>query len=243
MMTTKKEEREMSKKYTLHYFDIVGRAESIRLTFAVAGIEFVDHRFVDRDEFKEMKASGKLFFGQVPALEVTTETDEGRKSVMLTQTAAIMRYVAKIKPETELYPSDPILAAKVDAVVDQRGDAYAGLGVAKYKERFGFGFLVDQPDLADKAIKAWNKEIMPKHLAHLVKLIQVGNTGWIAGTKKPSIADVLWAPDLKALSDGKASGDDTILQAFPVLTDYLKRFYSLPSVVNYYDGSVGCRLA
>ena len=34
---------------------------------------FEDYRFASRDEFGAMKASGKLAFGQVPALEVTAE--------------------------------------------------------------------------------------------------------------------------------------------------------------------------
>jgi glutathione S-transferase len=57
-------------------------------------------------------ANGRLQFGQVPALEV-------REGVMLTQSAAILRYVGK---KTGLYPADHEAAALVDAVIDQVGD-------------------------------------------------------------------------------------------------------------------------
>mmetsp|Transcript_36548 Transcript_36548/g.117197 ORF Transcript_36548/g.117197 Transcript_36548/m.117197 type:complete len:222 (+) Transcript_36548:93-758(+) len=214
-------------KYTLHYFDIEGRAESIRLTFTLAGIEFEDHRFGSRDEFKAMKESGKFLFGQVPALEVT---DDAGTTTMLNQTAALMRFVGK---GTTLYPSHAVLATKVDAIVDQRSDAYAGLSVAKYQDRFGFGFIKDT-EMADTAKKNWNTDIMPKHLTMLANLLDVGGTGWLAGTPEPSIADALWAPDLKALNEGKSSGDDTVLKAFPTLIDFLKRFYALPAIKAYY---------
>ncbi len=68
---------------TLFYFDIPGKAEAIRLAFHVQGVAFDDHRFKDREEFLAMKASGRLQYGQVPALQVGP--------VVLTQSAAILR--------------------------------------------------------------------------------------------------------------------------------------------------------
>ena len=86
-----------------------------------------------------MKKSGELMFGQVPALQVKT----GGDVTVLNQSAAILRFVAKLAPERGLYPQDAVLAAKVDALCDQEADAFAGMRVCKYKERFGFGFLND----------------------------------------------------------------------------------------------------
>ena len=92
----------------LYYFDLAGRAESIRLACIHGGIAFEDIRLSSTD-FQELKQSGKLSFGQVPALEV-------RENTVLVQSAAILRYVGK---KTGLYPADPVSAAIVDAIIDE----------------------------------------------------------------------------------------------------------------------------
>lgn len=76
------------------------------------------------NEFHDLKVSGKLAFGQVPALSVDEDT-------MLFQSAAIMRYVGKL---AGLYPTnDDLYAAKIDMVVDQESDLFAGLSVSRYR--------------------------------------------------------------------------------------------------------------
>ena len=45
-------------KYVLHYFDIAGRAEPLRLMFQQAGVDFEDHR-VQFQEWPELKKNGK----------------------------------------------------------------------------------------------------------------------------------------------------------------------------------------
>ena len=77
-------------KIKLIYFNIPGKAEPIRLALTYMGIEFEDFVFSDRSEFDELKASGKLMFGQVPALEVTLP---GQEPLILNQTHAILRHV------------------------------------------------------------------------------------------------------------------------------------------------------
>ena len=67
-----KRAREEGTTHKLLYFDFPGKAEAIRLALTHAGVAFEDHRFADRAEFQALKASGRLQFGQVPALEVTT---------------------------------------------------------------------------------------------------------------------------------------------------------------------------
>lgn len=54
--------------YKLHYFPGYGRAEAIRMLLNLAGVEYeeVNYTFAD---MPELKASGKLEFGQLPALE------------------------------------------------------------------------------------------------------------------------------------------------------------------------------
>ena len=61
---------------------------------------------------------------QAPALEVT---DGAAPSTILTQSLAILRFIAKIAPdELELYPSDPIKAGVVDGICDQQADTFMG---------------------------------------------------------------------------------------------------------------------
>lgn len=67
---------------------------------------------------------GFLYFRQVPALEYT---DDAGKSTVLTQSVAILRFVAKLAAaDVGLYPEDPVLAALVDGITDQEADAFAG---------------------------------------------------------------------------------------------------------------------
>ena len=76
------------------------------------------------NEFHELKVSGKLAFGQVPALCVDDDT-------MIFQSAAIMRYVGKL---TGLYPTnDDLYAARIDMIVDFENDLFTGLSVSRYR--------------------------------------------------------------------------------------------------------------
>jgi hypothetical protein len=49
-------------KYTLHYFNLKGRGEIVRLMLVAAGVDFEDHR-VEREEWPKLKPSRiALFF-------------------------------------------------------------------------------------------------------------------------------------------------------------------------------------
>ena len=142
-------------KITLKYFNIDGLGEPIRLALAMAGVSFEDHRFKERSEFIALKPS--LTFGQVPALFV-----DGTEMV---QSAAVMRYIGQaLDPSGTLYPSDPVVAQKVDAMADQVKDMVTGRLVYKYKERYGFTAEVITEDV-EKTIEAfWFKDTLPRHL-------------------------------------------------------------------------------
>ena len=61
-------------KIKVHYFDIYGKAEPIRMLLLKAGVEFEDHRMTF-EEFKAMKETpGVLEFGQVPMVELADGT-------------------------------------------------------------------------------------------------------------------------------------------------------------------------
>ena len=226
--------------YKLYYFDIAGKGEGIRLAFTYCGVPFEDYRFADREAVNQMKASGRLMFGQVPALEVSPL---GKGVTLLNQSAAMLRFIGKLKPEVGLYPTDPLVAAKVDALCDQEADAFMGLRVTKYKDRFGFGFLGDEAHAAQlaAAVEANNGEVIPRHLATLAKHVEAGGTGWLAGTAGPTIADFAWVPVLAAIADGW-TGDAAALDATPALVALKDKFYALPEIKAYYDAKAAAQV-
>jgi len=86
-------------QYKLTYFNMMGRAEPVRLIFAQAGQEYEDNR-VTGDAWAAFKPTTP--FGQVPVLEV-----DGK---MLSQSGAICNYLAK---QFKLNGKDDWEAAKI----------------------------------------------------------------------------------------------------------------------------------
>ena len=221
----------MTDKYSLklYYFNIAAKGECIRLALTYLGIPFEDYRFADRDEFMAMKASGKLMFGQVPALEVTDKTSNS--TVLLTQTAAILRFVSKLSDGKKcIYPSDPIKAAQVDAITDQEADAYSSCRVLNYSARFGFEVIREEGNekILEKATEAVKGEVMPRHFKLLTDQLNASKTGWIAGTDEPSLAEFHWMSSFEWF-DGKMFN----LADYPEIKAWIERFYSLPEIKAY----------
>ena len=89
----------------LTYFDFDGgRGEPARLTLAIAGIEFEDHR-IPLETWADRKSQTPLH--ALPVLEVD--------GVEITQSNTIIRYLGKL---ANLYPADPWEAALCDEVMD-----------------------------------------------------------------------------------------------------------------------------
>ncbi|CAJ1395887.1 unnamed protein product [Effrenium voratum] len=215
----------------LYYFNITGKGEAIRLFCAYAGLELEDYRFADREEFTALKADGTLPYGQVPLLEVD-------KTTRIPQSAAILRYLAKIAGG-DLYPSDPIQAARVDAALDQEADAFVGPTVASYTVRFGIELSDSQ---VDKAAALLSAEVMPRHFASIEAQLKASSSGWIADTKCPSPADFVWAcrfGDYLPTKDRLFTPELRDLEAFPACRAFVKRFYELPQVAEYYKRKEG----
>jgi glutathione S-transferase len=207
----------------LYYFNIKGKGEPIRLFCAYAGLELVDHRFAG-DEFSTMKENGRLAFGQVPMLEV-----DGKHQ--LVQSSAILRYLSKI---VGLYPADPLIAARVDAALDQEADAFTGTTVASYTTRFGIGM---DADTIAKAYEVISTEVLPRHLENVEKLLTASETGWIAGTEEPSAADFVWFVRLSDFMTEKMEYPDKLksLEDFPALKAFVEKVKSLEAIKEYYE--------
>jgi len=224
MVVNNKRKVEDQPKLKLSYFNIKGKGEPIRLLCAYAGLELEDHRFASRQEFVDLKESGKIIFGQVPLLEV-----DGKHQ--LVQTAAILRYLSKL---AKLYPeNDLILAAKVDAALDQETDAFMGVTVATYHQRFGIPM---DDELKEKSYTLMSDEILVRHLGNLEKLLKSSSTGWIAGTEEPSAADFAWFTRLADFLPAKAELSDKIksLEDFPLCKTFVEKFKNLQAIQEYY---------
>ena len=151
---------------------------------------------------------------------------------VLNQTPSILRYVAKLGSKLgkkELYPKDEFEAARVDAIMDQEADAFMGLRVSKYKQRFGFDPEIFTDEVAQRIAKAQNELVIPYHMERLEAIMKGSDSQWLAGTKEPSIADFLWVPVLESIMDGW-SGDKTVLDKFPTLTQLVQAFKALPEL-------------
>eukprot|EP00521_Asterionellopsis_glacialis_P013859 CAMPEP_0195306276 /NCGR_PEP_ID=MMETSP0707-20130614/37117_1 /TAXON_ID=33640 /ORGANISM="Asterionellopsis glacialis, Strain CCMP134" /LENGTH=267 /DNA_ID=CAMNT_0040370489 /DNA_START=148 /DNA_END=951 /DNA_ORIENTATION=+ len=223
---SRQQQQQKQPKLKLYYFDIKGRGESIRLLSAYAGLEMEDFRYTEPKQFIEMKENGTLPFEQVPMLEI----DDGKHRIP--QSSAILRYLAKLGG---LYPKDPILAAKVDAALDQEADAFLGPTVATYHRRYGI--VLNDEGLAKTAYLIAT-ETMPQHLRCIDRLLAESSTGWIAGTEEPSPADFVWACRLvhylpnqgNFFSEGLGK-----LEGFPHCKKFVDKFMALPQIKKYYE--------
>merc|ERR1712166_185766 len=150
----------------LYYFDLYGRAEKIRMAFALAGVEFEDNRLTGAS-WAELKGSGKLEFGQMPMLEL----DDGTR---LCQGAAILNYLNATLCKDGLQQSDDAMANyNAECTVVAHNDDF----VTKHVVATFF-----MPD--DKKAAAFDTvltEALPKCLAHMERRLPAD--GFLLGAK------------------------------------------------------------
>ncbi|ODM96901.1 Glutathione S-transferase [Orchesella cincta] len=91
-------------KYKLIYFNVMARAEPIRLIFAAAGVQYEDYR-LEGDNWDTEKTNYP--WGKLPVLEINGE--------VLAESTAICRYLAS---KFSLVGSTDLEAAKCDEYVD-----------------------------------------------------------------------------------------------------------------------------
>eukprot|EP01031_Cornospumella_fuschlensis_P031392 gene31392-37945_t len=211
-------------KLKLYYFNIAGVGEIIRLACAYGNLPFEDVR-LSGDQFRQMRDEGKLTFGQLPALQVDDNT-------FLFQSAAILRYVGKF---AGLYPTnDDILAAKIDALVDQEKDMFTGVSASRYRDRFGFDMLSEETVAAIR--KKLNDEILPRHLSYFEAFLSKSPSGWLMGGPEPTIADFVISIRVKWLVSGANDGiTEQLLDPFPGMRRLIEQFDNMPQVLAYYQ--------
>ena len=108
----------------LYYFNVYGRAESIRFLLHHAKLPFEDIH-INKDKLAELKTAGHVEFGQVPMFEV-----DGKH---LVQSWSILRYLGKTHG---YYPvEDANVSYQIDSLIDSVEDLFQ-----KY---FGAAFEAD----------------------------------------------------------------------------------------------------
>ena len=88
------------------------------------------------------------------------------------------------------------------------------------------------------ARKAINDDVLPRHFAFLESLLAKSDSGWLAGTPGPTIADFYIVCSLQWFEAGPFDGVDhkTVLaDRFPALKALMGRLMALPEVVEYYS--------
>jgi glutathione S-transferase len=198
--------------YKLTYFDFDGgRAESIRIAFHAAGIEFEDHR-ISFQEFGEVRKSTP--FNAVPVLAID--------GAAITQTNAIGRYVGKM---AGLYPEDDMQALYCDEVTSAFED------ISNHVVQT-FGLEGDDLKAArEKLVDGW----LTTFLRGIDQLLTRGGGQYFAD-KRLTMADLKSFVQTRSLSSGNLDHvpSDIVQRVAPGLAEHLKRMEAEPIVTAYY---------
>jgi glutathione S-transferase len=202
-------------KPKLTYFDAPGRAEPIRVALHMGGIAFDDNR-LKFPEFAEAKSKGEFPLGSVPVFEVN--------GVRVTQTGAILRYVARIG-DASLYPSDPHAALLVDSALDTFNDTLSNALLPSLYER----------DMAKKLeMRAVFAEGPMKLVFGYVDALMERSGGPFVAGHAMSIADLVIALQVLQIRGGHLDGISSAhLEAYPRITAMAEAYLVDPRVIAY----------
>jgi glutathione S-transferase len=205
---------------TLGYWDIRALAQPIRYLLKYAGIEFNDKRY-EFGEGTSIQETESLIKNWAPekftlGLDFPNLPYYIDRDVKLTQSLAIMRYLAR---KCDLFATDEKSLTRQDLVEQQIQDM---------RWSFIFGVLSNKAEY-DKNKALFLKETLPKQLELLSKFL--GDNEWLVG--KLNYVDFLAYERLDWLRQFSPEN----MQKFENLTQYLKRFESLPAISAYINSS------
>ncbi|CAJ0933198.1 unnamed protein product, partial [Mesorhabditis belari] len=196
-------------QYKLHYFDIYGRAEPIRILFYLGGVEYEDRRW-SFAEWPEIKKEPIFTFGQAPLLEV-----DGKP---LAQTIAIARFVAN---QVGYASKDEFEAARQDSIVDFISDYQEKL-VPWYRIKLGFLPGDEQAEL---------EKLKPAQVDFFTKLsdiLEKEGTGYLVGSSLSWVDIILYHHNYLFNLVIPGYFDD-----YKVVADFNKRIENLPKIQEY----------
>jgi len=199
----------------LYNVSLSGHSHRARLMLSLLGLDYEDIQVdVAAGAHKAPAFLALNRFGEVPVLE-----DDG---VVIADSNAILTYLVKKSGDVEWLPDDPKSAAAV-----QRW-----LSVAAGKVAYGpcaarlvtvFGYKLD----AEQAIA---------HSHDLLKVLdeELGTVRWIAGTAKPSIADIALYSYVDRAPEGNVD-----LSPYGNVREWLRRVEALPRFLPFQKTKVG----
>ncbi|CAH8506980.1 unnamed protein product [Dicrocoelium dendriticum] len=191
------------------YWKIRGLAQSIRLLLEYIGEEFDDIQYecgpapeYSRKDWEDVKPNMGLDFPNLPYYK-----DD---DVNLTQTAAILAYVAEKHNIGGSTPKDRAVLAMINGAVSDVRMAYVRLCYSSDFEKLRPGFVSDLPHL----LKPFDEYLKTR--------------SWISG-------DQLSYPDFNFydLLDCLKTLEPNCLNAFPRLQQYITKFEALPQIAAY----------
>jgi glutathione S-transferase len=204
----------------LIYFDFpFWRAEASRLALHIGGVEFEDVR-PGREEFRAMKASGELPYGQLPVLDVD--------GVRIAQSVAIARFCGK---RAGLYPESDVDQARVDELLDT-ATQITSLLTPSFKESDPERRAALRANLVARDLPQWFGFLEARLLAN-------GDGGFLVGDQL-TIADLLFWKLLGWFSGGLLDGiPKTVLDGQPHLRAHFDTIDSLPEVREWMERHYG----
>ena len=151
----------------LRYMEFPGRAQAIRDTLRIGGIDFVDEHLTD-EQFRNCRAANEFPFGGIPVLVI--ETGDGMMHCVA-QSNAILRFAGRM---TGLYPiDDPLQALKVDEALGVGEDINCLLEPGLHEQDI-------ERKMAMRKVLA--EETLPFWMGCLDRLLVAnGGTGFIVG--------------------------------------------------------------
>jgi len=189
----------------LVYFNGRGRAETIRLCFAAAGMKYDDCR-LDKADWPALKP--KTPWTSLPVLEV-----DGKQ---IGQSMAIARFVAR---EGGLYGKNAVEQALVDSVVDV---------VTDLREKgVSLNFAPDGP-AKEAALKEFLDKTLPSTLPNLQNMAAANRNGYFVGDKI-TLADIHFYSIIEMLI-GKMPN---ILASYPNLKQVYDKVGANPKIAEY----------
>jgi glutathione S-transferase len=200
---------------TVHYFDITGRAEMLRLALAHTGLEWHDDRFPG-SEWPTKKAASPT--GKAPWVTLADGTS-------LAQSRAILRLIGK---EGGLYPTDALRALRVDELIDTCDDAGATVRSTGDK-------LEGDAKKAARAESAATGDIRAA-LRWIDEFVGANGSAGFAVGDSLTIADFALATTATSIASGAFDGvPESVLDGFAHIRAVRKTVASLPSTIAFYE--------
>jgi glutathione S-transferase len=196
----------------LTYFKLTGRAETIRLIFAAAGIKFEDNR-IEGSEWPALKPSTP--WGALPILQVNGKTTIG-------QSMPIARYIAR---EAGLAGKTSLEQALVDSVAET---------INEIREKVFPVYMIKEDDKKTAAATEFTTQYLPQMLTKIDKFHSSNNggKGFLVGDKL-TWADLHFYAAIEAAAFVVPQSAQVVKDQFPRLQQLYERVAAIPKVAEY----------